>query len=68
VALKLLLSSVELVEVLLVDLLEELVREEAEEIPADIERLEDISRVVGSLSEEFALEFLEELEEKLIIV
>jgi len=35
-ALELLLSSVELVEVLLVDLLEELVGEQAKEVPANV--------------------------------
>lgn len=67
-SLELVLPLVERSEVLLIDLLEELLWEQAQQVPAEVERPEDIARVVGALAEELSLELLEELKEELVIV
>lgn len=61
------LSLVELLQVLGVDLLEHLVWEKSEERPGDVERLEDISGIIGSLSQELSFESLEELKIESIV-
>ena len=62
------LSSVELVKVLLIDLLEKFIGEQSKQLPAEVERVEDVTSIVGALSEEFVLELVQEFKEQLIIL
>jgi len=68
IVLVLVLSLVVLVDVFLLDLLEEFLWEETQQLPGDVERLEDVSGVVGSLLQELVLEFVEELKVQAVLL
>lgn len=59
-------ASIELVQNTLRDTVEQFLGVDAEEVPGDVEGLEDTAGFVGGLADEGAFEFVEELERELV--